>query len=80
MNKFNKFNNKNINAQSPQYMTFRSNKITELFKQSVIKVVTLEEVFSNTQIFSSCFVDKIMNPVTDNAYKKFCLVIQAYHN
>lgn len=33
-------------------------KIAKLFKKEFLKLVTLEKVLNNKQIFNSCFIDK----------------------
>lgn len=63
-----------------QYIASKPKKIAGLIEKRVFKVVNSEDVQSNTQIFNSCFVNKINNLDIDNAYEKSHFVIQAYNN
>lgn len=77
IDEFDIFINKNADAQ---YIVFKQKEIVGLLKKKVFKVVTFEDVLSNTQIFNSRFVNKIKNLGIDKAYKKSRLVVQAYNN
>lgn len=80
MDKFDIFINKNANILSTQYTASRQKEITGLLEKGVLKVVTTEDIPSNTQIFNSYFVDEMKNSGTDKAYEKSQLVVQAYNN
>lgn len=71
------FINKNTNIQ---YIASKQKEIAGLLKKKVFKVITFKDVSNNTQIFNSCFIDKIKNLNTDKTYKKSCLVGQAYND
>ena len=80
MDEFNVFTNKDANAQPPQYTASRQKEIAGLLEKGVFKVVTTEDIPSNSRIFNSRFVDEIKNPGTDKAYEKSRLVVQAYND
>lgn len=63
-----------------QFATSRQKKIAGLLEKSIFKFVTSVNILSNTQIFDSCFVDKVKHTSTDKAYKKSRLVVQAFNN
>ena len=77
MDEFDIFTNKDANAQPSQYTTSRQKEIAGLLEKGVFKVVTTEDIPSNTRIFNSRFVDEMMNPGTDKAYVKSRLVVKA---
>lgn len=72
-----------INAQ---LSAFLQKKIQRLFEKDFFKVVAsnkvviLEDVPSSTQVFNSCFIDKIKNLYINIAYKENRLIMQAYKN
>lgn len=72
IDKFEIFINKNANVQ---YTSFKQKEIARLLEKKVFQVVISKDVSSNTQIFNSCFINKIKNPDIDKVYKKSCLVI-----
>lgn len=82
-NKLEIFTNKYADTQ---LSTFRQNEIEKLLEKNDFKVVTpdklvmLEKVLSNIQVFNSYFVNKIKNLYTDKVYKKSCPVIYTYNN
>ncbi len=80
MDEFDVFTNKDANAQPPQYTTYRQKEIAGLLEKGVFKVVTTEDIPSNTRKFNFRFVDEIENPGTDKAYEKCRLVVQAYND
>lgn len=59
---------------------FRQKKIAGLLEKEIFKIVTSEDVPSNTHIFDSHFVNKINNPGIDQVYEKSCFVIQAHND
>ncbi len=75
INKFDMFINKNADDKLVQYITSRQKEVARLFEKGVFKIVTINDISSNAQIFNSCFVNKIKNPNTDKAYKKSRLII-----
>lgn len=70
MDKLDTFTNTDAGAQPPQCTASKQKEITGLLEKGVFKVVTLEEVPSNTRVFNSRFVNEIKDPCTDNAYEK----------
>lgn len=76
MDKFDAFTNKDVDAQPPKYTASRQKGIAGLLEKSVFKVVTPEEIPSNTQVFNSRFVDEIRNSGTNKAYEKSRLIVQ----
>lgn len=58
----------------------RQKKIEELFEKDVFKVITPEEVLSNTQVVNFLFINNIKDSCTNKANKKSCLVMHAYNN
>ena len=55
-------------------------KVTRLLRKCVFKVATIADIPTDTEIFNSCFIDKINDAVTDKIYDKSWLVIQAENN
>lgn len=54
-----------INMQILNYSHLGKIKLQELLEKDVFKVVTIEKILNNTQIFKSCFVDYIKYLCTD---------------
>lgn len=61
---------KNTDALPVQYTTFGQKKIARLLDKGVFKVVTIDSILSNTQIFNSRFIDKMKNSDIDKGYEK----------
>lgn len=64
----------------------RQKEIQKLFEKDVFqvvipnKVVIPKRISSSTQVFNSCFVDRIKDLCTDKAYEKDCLVVYTYND
>lgn len=71
---------KSVDALPAQYTASKQKKIVGLFEKIVFKVVTINSIRSNVQIFNFRFIDKIKNLDIDKVYKKSQLIIQAYKN
>lgn len=87
---FDIFTNGHKNANLSKHFAFKQKKIAGPFKKEIFKVIiskkvaipkkiTSKKVLTNTQIFNSCFIDKIKNPSIHNNYKKSCLIKQVYN-
>ena len=72
MDEFDMFINKDADAQDT---ASGQKEIAGILEKEIFKVVSFENVPSNTQIFNSRFVDKIQNPSNNKAYEKSRLVI-----
>lgn len=74
------FMNQNIDDKSVQYITSKQKEGARLLEKDIFKVVTTNDIPSNTQIFNSYFVAKIKNFGIDKAYEKSYLFVQPYNN
>lgn len=61
--------NKNNHIQPTQYIVFKQIEINGLFEKKVFKIVTTDNISSNTRIFNSRFDDEIKTSGTNKAYK-----------
>lgn len=71
---------KNADILWAQHIIFREKKIPRLLEKKIVKVVTSEDILSNTQIFNPRFINKIKYLGTNKTYKKIWLIIQAFNN
>ncbi|KAI7974032.1 hypothetical protein EIK77_002386, partial [Talaromyces pinophilus] len=55
-------------------------EISGLLEKEVFEAVDIADIPPSTRIFNLQFMDETKNPSTDKAFKKSCLVIQAYNN
>ena len=78
MNDSNLFSVENI--ETSQFIAFRQKKISKLLEKEIFKIVNSENVFVDTHIFNSRFVDEIKNVDIDKLFEKSRLIIQAYND
>ena len=62
------------------FVKSRKKKINGLFEKDCFEIISASDVFHETRIFNSRFVDEIKNIGTVDAYEKSRLVVQAYNN
>ena len=62
------------------FMKSRKKKINDLFEKDCFEIISAFDVFHETRIFNSRFVDEIKNIGTIDAYEKSRLVMQIYND
>ena len=62
------------------FVKSRKKEINDLFEKNCFEIISTFDVFHETRIFNSRFVDKIKNIDTIDAYEKSRLVMQTYND
>ena len=65
---------------SAPFVESRKKEINGLFEKGCFEIVSISDVFHETRIFNSRFVDEIKNIDTVDAYEKSRLVMQTYND
>ena len=65
---------------SASFVESRKKEINDLFEKGCFEIISTFDVFHETRIFNSRFVDEIKNIGTIDAYEKSRLVVQAYND
>lgn len=62
------------------FVQLHQKEFNDLLHKSVLEVISISDLSKDIKIFNCCFVDKIKNIETANAFEKSRLVIQVYNN
>ena len=62
-------------SSSANFQTFRLKKLNELFEKEIFEIINIKDLFIETRVFESRFVNQMKNEETEKAFEKSRLVI-----
>ncbi len=69
-----------VNLRLSLYILLREKRILMLLEKRVFHIVNPKIILVGIWVFNSQFVNEIKNASTNKAFKKSCLVMQAYND